>query len=448
MSDGFYRSGQAAKQLGVSSYHVRRLCEVGEITAELTAGQQWRIPASEIARLRREGVPDIPVESDDGEDSRHTLEERDDPSDGLLASPSAELIEAAEQVKIVENRLSRRRVEKEREELEDWFRDRDQQQAERAASEKQKAEAARAEQRRRIWFDSWIQYALRMRPYDAPKETELEIHSVVQEALATLNPDQPQSTTERLVDAAVDKALRPWTRQKEIRRAIESAMNRLPWDINYGQDWVSVKQQAWEAAAAAVGKMRTDATSHEMQEMAWSAVQPMAREHARWKAARDMAASIFLSDGTYEEMEQAREAVREALARLPIGTSQREMERIKDATLEPFQGVIRKRKADAQQREEQDRRDREKAWQLAVVEARVDRRLTCHLGHYLRKLENDNEIECESASDRWELEKDLKGRIRPMLVAEVRNRPDMSDQEINGRVEDLVDNHIGEFLED
>ena len=69
MSDNFYRSGQAAKQLGVSSYHVRRLCEVGEITAELTTGQQWRIPGSEIARLRREGVPDIPVDSDDGEDS-------------------------------------------------------------------------------------------------------------------------------------------------------------------------------------------------------------------------------------------------------------------------------------------------------------------------------------------------------------------------------------------
>lgn len=29
MPDSFYRSGQAAKQLGVSSYHIRRQCEVG-----------------------------------------------------------------------------------------------------------------------------------------------------------------------------------------------------------------------------------------------------------------------------------------------------------------------------------------------------------------------------------------------------------------------------------
>jgi excisionase family DNA binding protein len=140
MSDNFYRSGQAAKQLGVSSYHLRRLCEVGEINAELTAGQQWRIPASEIVRLRREGIPDIPVESDDGEDATYTSSEGEpeDPPDGLLAAPSAELIEAAEEVKIVENRLRKRRVERESEEVEDWFRDRDRQQAAREAAERQR----------------------------------------------------------------------------------------------------------------------------------------------------------------------------------------------------------------------------------------------------------------------------------------------------------------------
>jgi len=433
--------------LGVSSYHVRRLCEVGEITAELTVGQQWRIPASEIARLRREGVPDIPVDSHDSEDSHHTLEERNDSPDALLAPASAELIESVEEVKIVENRLRRRRVEKESEELEDWFRNRGRQQAEHAAAEQQQADAAQAEQRRRKWFDSWIQYALQSRPYDAPKETELEIHREVQAVLATLDPDQPRYTTERLVDAAVEKVLRPWKRQEEIRSAIESAVKRLPWDINYGQEWVSLKKGAWEAASAAVGKMRPDATSRDMQEMAWSAVQPMAREYAHWKASRDMAASIFLSDATYVETQQAQEAVREALARLPSSTSQKELERIKQATLEQFQSAIQKRKADAQQREEQDRQEKARARQLAVVESRVEHRLACHLGDYLRKLESDDEIEYDSFSDRWKLEKDLKGRIRPMLVAEVRKRPDISDQEIEGLIEDLVDDHIEEFLE-
>ena len=41
MVNGFYRIGQASKHLGVSSYHLRRLCEAGAIDAELTSGNQW-----------------------------------------------------------------------------------------------------------------------------------------------------------------------------------------------------------------------------------------------------------------------------------------------------------------------------------------------------------------------------------------------------------------------
>jgi hypothetical protein len=65
---------------------------VGAITAEITAGQQWRIPGSEISRLRKEGIPDVPVESEDGEDdsTRTSYDETDpdEPPEGLLAAPS------------------------------------------------------------------------------------------------------------------------------------------------------------------------------------------------------------------------------------------------------------------------------------------------------------------------------------------------------------------------
>src|ERR1039458_7133477 len=282
MPESFYRSGQVAKQLGVSSYHIRRLCEVGAITAEITAGQQWRIPGSEIARLRKEGIPDVPVESEDGEDdsTRTSYDETDpdEPPEGLLAAPSEELIEAAEEVKIVESRLKKRRIEKDAEEVEDWFRDRNRRQAglrqaALEAAERQKAEAAQAEQHRRKWFDSWIQYALNSRPYDAPQETALEIHQAVQTALASLHPDQPQRTTQGLVDAAVAKALRPWKLKKDIRSAIEAALRRLGWDINHRAEWAPLKRRAFEAAAGAIGKLPADATSREMEEVASLAVQ-------------------------------------------------------------------------------------------------------------------------------------------------------------------------------
>jgi hypothetical protein len=45
MNANFYRSGQAAKQLGISSYRVRQLCEAGLISgAECTEGGQCVVP--------------------------------------------------------------------------------------------------------------------------------------------------------------------------------------------------------------------------------------------------------------------------------------------------------------------------------------------------------------------------------------------------------------------
>ena len=450
MSESYFRSGQVAKQLGVSSYHVRRLCEVGEINADLTAGQQWRIPQSEVARLRREGIPDIPVESDDGPDESPSAscreEDPDEPPAGLLAAPSDEVIGAAEEVKIVESRLQKRRLEKQAEELEDWFRDRNRRQAAQETAERQKAEGAQAEQRRRKWLDAWIQYALNSRPYDAPRETELEIHQAVQTALASVHPDQPRQTTQRLVDAAVAKLLRPWKRKKEIRGALESALNRLSWDVNHRPEWAGLKQRALESAAAALGKLPADASSSEMEEVARLAVEPMAKEYAHWQNCQNLATWIILTGGTFADQQEARQAVSEALAQLPVGTSQKELEKAKEAVVERYRAGIQKRKAEAQEREEQARRESERARQRANVEWRVDRRLSSHLGEYIRELGED-EIEFEDVADRRELENDLKNRIRPILISDVLQNPEMSDRDIDGRIEELVEKHVGEFLE-
>jgi excisionase family DNA binding protein len=442
MPESYYRTGQAAKQLGVSSYLLRRLCEEGEITAEITDGQQWRIPGFEIARLRREGIPDVPVESDEADPS-HTDSDPGELSEGLLAAPSEELIEAAEAVKIVESRLKKRRIEKDAEEVEDWFRDRDRRQAALDAAERQKAEAAQAEQRRQNWLDSWIQYALNWRPWDAPRETELEIHQAVRTVLASVQPDQSRHTTQRLVEAAVEKALQPWKRKKEIRSAIESSLNRLPWDLNHRSEWAALKQRALEAAAAAIGKLPADVTSSEMEQVAWLAVQPMAREYAHWQDCQNLARGIMLPGGTFEDNQQAGQAVSEALARLPVGTSQKELEKAKEAALEPFRAAIQERKAD----EDQARREREKAQQRAGVERRVDGRLSSHLGDYLRELGED-EIVFDDAADRWEMETGLKKRIRPLLLSEVLEDPKISDQDIDELIEELVDEHKREFLDD
>ena len=40
------------------------------MAAETSAGQQWKIPGVEVARLRREGVPQVPVRVEEDEDEQ------------------------------------------------------------------------------------------------------------------------------------------------------------------------------------------------------------------------------------------------------------------------------------------------------------------------------------------------------------------------------------------
>jgi hypothetical protein len=69
-------TGPSAKELGISSYRVRKLCETGLISdAEFSEGRQWLVPQTEVARMGREGVPPVPraVDSDVPEPTRARL---------------------------------------------------------------------------------------------------------------------------------------------------------------------------------------------------------------------------------------------------------------------------------------------------------------------------------------------------------------------------------------
>ena len=61
MSEAALRIGQASKELGVTAHHLRRLCASNLVEAETSPGGQYRIPLLEIERLKRSGVPPIPI---------------------------------------------------------------------------------------------------------------------------------------------------------------------------------------------------------------------------------------------------------------------------------------------------------------------------------------------------------------------------------------------------
>ena len=155
--------------------------------------------------------------------------------------PSYEVSSAADEVAITRSTLERRRIDREIEENEDWFRERQRRQAAAEAVERQRIEAQQAEQRRLQWEQKWTQYALNSVPYDARREVEMEVHTMVSEALSVLQPSQPEAITQRLVDAAVHRALGPWTRKQEIERALKAGMNSLAWDVQFRAEYRAVE---------------------------------------------------------------------------------------------------------------------------------------------------------------------------------------------------------------
>ena len=124
---------------------------------------------------------------------------------------------AQDQVAITRSALEKRRIDREIEEAEDWFRKRQRQQEAAALVERKKDEAIVAEQRRRRWMQGWMRYALNSVPYGARGEVEIEVHGEVEAALSKLQADEPEAILRPLVDAAVRRALRPWQHKQDLQ---------------------------------------------------------------------------------------------------------------------------------------------------------------------------------------------------------------------------------------
>lgn len=59
-SGKYYTIKQLANELGYSSAWITILCQKGRIKAVKPLGTGWRIPPSEVERIRKEGIPPLP----------------------------------------------------------------------------------------------------------------------------------------------------------------------------------------------------------------------------------------------------------------------------------------------------------------------------------------------------------------------------------------------------
>lgn len=335
MTEGYWRTTQAAGELGISPRHMRKLCEAGMVEAERTDGGQWRIPMQEIERLKKSGVPPVPLTAEPEIKSKPSQQNG---SAALLAPPSSAVIDAAEEALISENELRTRRnkVEKlklkqEATQIGDFFRNQRQQEddnlaARRRQEQEEKDERDREQQQeqaaqaRREWRDEWIRYAQRERPYDAPKTVELDIVSHVERALEKLDPSRDYYVVCGLVDAAIESALVPWKKGKERQEAVDSAVGRLDFEMKYDREW---KGRTHAAAAEAIERLPAGASRTEMETAGTAALQPLILEYEHSKQCRELASNVWmkLRNETPEERQEAQDTVRAACDELPISAS-------------------------------------------------------------------------------------------------------------------------------
>src|SRR5262249_55772497 len=145
--------------------------------------------------------------------------------------------------------------------------------------ERQQSAAIEAEQRRKDWHNKWIRHALDSIPWEARGKVEPEVHQGVTAALGMATPDTLASVVQRLVDAAVTRALTPWRRATENARVVDKAVGELPYaSRNYSKpsEW---QVRATQLARAAIAALPEEADLREREGAAKRAVDQVVAEY-------------------------------------------------------------------------------------------------------------------------------------------------------------------------
>jgi hypothetical protein len=452
---GSYTPGQVARMLGsgVSSHRIRRLCESGVLAAELTDGNRWQIPASEVERLqewvKREGdlppVPQAEIQTSTRRRPNAAPQEEEDsedadegPETGATASPAVQ--SEADSLSIAEKRLKRRRVELETEEVEDGFRARE---GQRLAAQEEQRRAEVQEQRRQArkrWVDTWARWGMSLVSSDVPAECRLEAHEEIQRTLNDLRSDQSEEILRDLVRAAVSKTLAPYQRRQQLfgamKQAFDLAGSSLPWGTS-DEYRAKARQAATDAVIETSKRMGDLATPLDFSLAANAAVQPIAAAVLRQKRVGELEVQKtrviegfwpgFL-DASERDREDGAHAVREAFSGISDPETTRDsLEKIRDKALAPYKARIAARK--------------EKEAARIQTESTVDQCLR-HVDKYLR----DN-YEFDAFSDRWQAEREFKAELRPEILKRL-TQGKLALANVEEFIEDWIDEEMEEDEED
>lgn len=247
---------------------------------------------------------------------------------------------------------------------------------------------------------------------------ELDVHQVVAELLSKLDAQQPEQLTKRLIQAAIDKALQPWHRRKEIEKIIEEARNQLPAHV---RGWSGAPNQwdarAMHAAAEAIAQLGDEGRLAEIRAAAVEAGNKVRAEYEAWQAGEDHRKAFDQMVQWVLEGDDAREAVRRALEKLSVPATRAKMENAREMALAPFRAATK-----------------------AAGDA--DRYLQ-HVSEYVEKLGNEETGEWDFGDwfERYHLGTKLKAKLRPVLIKRLLEEP-LDVDEAHEFIEEWLDREL------
>jgi hypothetical protein len=424
---GIYRTGRVAEVLGLSPHQVRRLCETGLIQAELGPGGHWRIPATEVARLQKEGAPPIPSATNDAEPPRDEIRNRRAATVKVSSHhdflrPAAQTsISLDQEAPVVRNLPECRGTAKEAGLELDWFGEPIRQPGT-AQAGVNRQEALQIVRAREQWHDRWLESALLSVPWGTPEEYRLEVREEVDRTLHSLQPQTPELLTRQLVEGAVHRGLRTWRDLQDTEKAISSALWALPVSVRAPGLHATWQAQAREEATSAISRLSDGASFEAKLAVATAAVQKVTRQFEeqclRQKIIDEL---VLLPQLNRAEKEDARAAIRSSVEGTPTGASEAELRRARQVALKPFEETQR-------QREERQRFERKVEQGLAHIRTLLDR------------LWNNGELEgFENYSEVWRYADEIREDVRADLFEELNGKQDVSDYKIQALIEDIVD---------
>jgi hypothetical protein len=437
----WYTPGEAEKATGVQRTRLDHACRVNRVPFRRSETGARLLSHDVIEKLRKDGLKSFPRPYDPIASSNEQVAAPSGISQAIGPTAQRERVEQKrgelEEMRV--NRDLQQLKEQERKEKAERraataaerqaqaeeraraHRQREQLRLEKARQAEAREQAAReAEARhcRQQWETSWLDYALKLLPSDVPHSLELDVHRTVAELLPRLDAQQPEQLTKRLIQAAIDKTLQPWHRRKEIEKIIEEARNQLPVQV---RSWSSTPSE-WEArtmsaAAVAIAQLGDGAPLAEIRAAAVEAGNRVRTGYEAWKAGEDQRLACeqmvrWVCDG-----DDAREAVRQALEKLPAGATRAKMESARDTALAPFR---------------------------AATKAAADADLyLLHVANHIEELGNEETGDWELGNwfERRRLAEKLKGKLRPVLIQKLVEEP-LDADEAHEFIEEWLDREL------